>query len=108
MSSSKRRLHGSRSYPEAKFESVDDYLASKNEPITRIFDLGEVRHIAVKCGMASEEVRGALKRLGFELIERKSGVKEWKRATANEIRKNVSAAEAAKLSSTNGEGSTGC
>ncbi len=108
MSSGKRRLHGSGSYPEPKFESVDHYLSSKREPVTRIFDRGEVRHIAVKCGLSSEEVRGALKRLGFELIERKSGGKEWKRATANDTRKNALVAEAAKQSSTNSEGSTGC
>jgi hypothetical protein len=81
MSSGKRRLHGSGSYPEPKFQTVDDYLASKNEPITRIFDKGEVRDIGAKCGLSSEEVRGALRRLGFELVERKSGVKEWKLPT---------------------------
>jgi hypothetical protein len=79
MSSGKRRLHGSASYRDPEFKTVDDYLASKREPVTRIFDKGEVRDIGAKCGLSSEEVRGALKRLGFELIERKSGVREWKK-----------------------------
>lgn len=88
MVSGRRRYFGSGSYPEPKFQTVDEYLTSKHDPITRIFDKGEVRDIGAKCGLSSEEVRGALKRLGFKLIERPTGVKEWKLPTQKHLRRD--------------------
>lgn len=98
----KNRYSGAASYrAKPEFESVDQLIASRKKPIVSVLDNGEIRNMAARCGLPSESVRGALRRLGFKLIQRSNGVKEWKRPTPNQIRKTASVVEAQKLSSTN-------
>ena len=96
----RNRYFGAASYrAKPEFESVDQLLASRKRPIVSVLDNGEIRNMAARCGLPSESVRGALRRLGFKLIQRSNGVKEWRRTIPK--KESASVVEAQKLSFTN-------
>ena len=61
-----------------RFKDVKGYILSRVDHPRYFYNNFDLRKIAKACNITTEEVRGQLRSLGYELRENKKGIKIWR------------------------------
>ena len=61
-----------------RFRDVKGYISARVGLPTYFYNNFDLRKIAKACNITIDEVRGQLRKLGYELKENKKGIKIWR------------------------------